>query len=40
MENLESYKAFKRAERAEIIQNLKNNIDHLYADEKIKEEKL
>eukprot|EP00352_Strombidinopsis_acuminata_P009727 CAMPEP_0176357416 /NCGR_PEP_ID=MMETSP0126-20121128/14760_1 /TAXON_ID=141414 ORGANISM="Strombidinopsis acuminatum, Strain SPMC142" /NCGR_SAMPLE_ID=MMETSP0126 /ASSEMBLY_ACC=CAM_ASM_000229 /LENGTH=119 /DNA_ID=CAMNT_0017711019 /DNA_START=704 /DNA_END=1063 /DNA_ORIENTATION=- len=40
LENLEAYKAFKRSERAEIIQGLKNNIDHLYADEKIKEEKL
>ena len=35
-----AYKAFKRQERIEIIAHLKEMIDHLYADEKIKEEKL
>lgn len=40
MENLAAYKAFKRQERIEIIAHLKAMIDHLYADEKIKEEKL
>ena len=35
-----AYKAFKRQERIEIIAHLKDMIDHLYADEKIKEEKL
>jgi hypothetical protein len=37
---LAAYKAFKRQERIEIIAHLKAMIDHLYADEKIKEEKL
>ena len=40
MDNLAAYKAFKRQERIEIIAGLKASIDSLYADEKIKEEKL
>ena len=40
LENLAAYKAFKRQERIEIIADLKNSIDSMYADEKIKEEKL
>ena len=40
IENLAAYKAFKRQERIEIIGDLKNSIDSMYADEKIKEEKL
>jgi len=40
VDNLGAYKAFKRQERIEIIGHLKDMIDHLYADEKIKEEKL
>lgn len=40
LDNLAAYKAFKRQERIEIIADLKNSIDSMYADEKIKEEKL
>lgn len=40
LQNLANYKEFKRVERLQIIDNLKNQIDHMYADEKIKEEKL
>lgn len=38
--NLADYKEFKRIERLEIIDFLKQEIDNLYIDEKIKEEKL
>ena len=40
LDNLAAYKEFKRQERLEFIAYLKNRIDNLYADEKIKEEKL
>ena len=40
MDNLAAYKEFKRIERAQTIEFLKNQIDTIYADEKIKEEKL
>lgn len=40
MDNLAAYKEMKRVERAQTIENLKLQIDHIYADEKIKEEKL
>ena len=40
LKNLDAYKAFKRQERIEMIAKLKQSIDSLYADEKIKEEKL
>jgi Leucine-rich repeat (LRR) protein len=39
-QNLADYKEFKRVERLETIAFLKNQIDTLYSDEKIKEEKL
>ena len=39
-DNLAAYKEFKRKERIEFIENLRYSIDNLYADEKIKEEKL
>ena len=37
---LADYKEFKRVERLETIEFLKNQIDSMYEDEKIKEEKL
>ena len=37
---MEDYKEFKRKERLEFIEYLRSQIDNLYADEKIKEEKL
>jgi sulfatase maturation enzyme AslB (radical SAM superfamily) len=40
MDNLNNYRAFKRQERIELIGLLKRQIDNMYADEKIKEEKL
>ena len=40
LQNLADYKERKRVERLETIENLKKQIDNLYADEKIKEEKL
>jgi hypothetical protein len=40
VENLADYKEFKRVERLETIEFLKQSIDNMYADEKIKEEKL
>lgn len=40
LKNLGDYKEFKRIERIQTIDNLKAAIDKLYADEKIKEEKL
>lgn len=40
LNNLAAYKEFKRKERIEFIDYLRNQIDTLYADEKIKEEKL
>lgn len=40
LENLANYKEFKRKERIEFIEYLRNQINELYADEKIKEEKL
>ena len=40
LQNLADYKERKRIERLETIENLKKQIDNLYADEKIKEEKL
>lgn len=40
IENLTAYKAFKNEERRQKIQALYNRIDQLYADEKIKPEKL
>ena len=40
LENLESYKARKNEERRQKIQQLYQRIDQLYADEKIKPEKL
>mmetsp|Transcript_11367 Transcript_11367/g.19162 ORF Transcript_11367/g.19162 Transcript_11367/m.19162 type:complete len:117 (-) Transcript_11367:25-375(-) len=40
MRNLAEYKEFKRVERLETIEFLKQQIDQLYVDEKIKEEKL
>lgn len=40
MDNLAAYKEFKRVERLQIIDYLKSRIDNLYADEKIKEERL
>lgn len=40
LQNLADYKEFKRIERLNTIDNLKQCIDNMYADEKIKEEKL
>lgn len=40
LDNLAAYKEFKRVERLQIIEFLKSQIDNVYADEKIKEEKL
>ena len=40
MVNLADYKEMKRVERLNTIEMLKNNIDNMYSDEKIKEEKL
>jgi len=40
VENLAAYKEFKRLERLETIDFLKSQIDNMYSDEKIKEEKL
>ena len=40
LDNLASYKEFKRVERLQIIDFLKSQIDNMYSDEKIKEEKL
>ena len=40
LDNLAAYKEFKRKERIEFIAYLRAQIDHLYADEKIKDEKL
>lgn len=40
LDNLAAYKEFKRVERLQIIDYLKSRIDNLYADEKIKEERL
>ena len=40
LDNLADYKEFKRIERLETIEYLKSQIDNMYADEKIKEEKL
>jgi hypothetical protein len=40
LDNLATYKEFKRVERLQIIDFLKSQIDNMYADEKIKEEKL
>jgi hypothetical protein len=40
LQNLADYKEFKRLERLETIQYLKDQIDNMYSDEKIKEEKL
>ena len=40
MDNLAAYREFKRVERLQIIDYLKSRIDNLYADEKIKEERL
>ena len=40
LDNLAAYKEFKRIERLEIIDFLKSQIDNLFADEKIKEERL
>ena len=40
LDNLAAYKEFKRVERLQIIDYLKSQIDNVYADEKIKEEKL
>ena len=40
LDNLAAYKEFKRKERIEFIEYLRTQIDTLYADEKIKEEKL
>lgn len=40
LDNLAAYKEFKRKERLEFIEHLRSSIDNLYADEKIKEEKL
>lgn len=40
LQNLADYKEFKRVERLETIQYLKDQIDNVYSDEKIKEEKL
>ena len=40
LDNLAAYKEFKRVERLETIDFLKNQIDNVYSDEKIKEEKL
>ena len=40
LDNLAAYKEFKRVERLETIDFLKTQIDNVYADEKIKEEKL
>ena len=38
--NLADYKEMKRIERLNTIEMLKQNIDSMYSDEKIKEEKL
>ena len=40
LQNLADYKEFKRVERLETIQYLKDQIENVYSDEKIKEEKL
>ena len=40
LDNLAAYKEFKRKERIEFIEYLRTQIDTLYADEKLKEEKL
>jgi len=40
LNNLATYKEFKRIERLETIEDLKFQIDSMYSDEKIKEEKL
>lgn len=40
LQNLQAYKVRKNGERKEIINNLKERIDFIYADEKIKPEKL
>jgi predicted nucleic acid-binding protein len=40
LDNLAAYKEFKRIERLETIEDLKQQIDNMYSDEKIKEEKL
>lgn len=40
LQNLADYKEFKRVERLGIIDFLKQEIDSMYSDEKIKEEKL
>lgn len=40
LNNLAAYKEFKRVERLEIIDYLKKQIDNLFSDEKIKEERL
>ena len=40
LDNLAAYKEFKRVERLQIIEFLKQSIDNLFADEKIKEERL
>ena len=40
LDNLAAYKEFKRVERLETIEYLKQQIDNMYSDEKIKEEKL
>jgi hypothetical protein len=40
LDNLAEYKEFKRIERLQIIEFLKKQIDTLYSDEKIKEERL
>lgn len=40
LDNLAAYKEFKRVERLETIDFLKTQIDNVYSDEKIKEEKL
>jgi hypothetical protein len=40
LDNLAAYKEFKRIERLETIDYMKAQIDNMYSDEKIKEEKL
>jgi pantothenate kinase-related protein Tda10 len=40
LDNLADYKEFKRVERLETIEYMKQQIDNMYSDEKIKEEKL
>ena len=40
LDNLAAYKELKRIERLETIEYMKSQIDNMYSDEKIKEEKL